>query len=585
MPRIDIDEVLREKAPRFAKYIPRFVRNWLRRTIHEEALNDILAAGWNRPPQEFIHVAFERMRIAYRIDGLERLDPAERYLFVANHPFGGLDGMMIADALIERFGDARVVVNDLLMHVEPLQPIWLPVNKHGRQTAAYARRYDEAFAGDLPILTFPAGLCSRRRDGVVSDTPWRLNFIKRAHASGRKIVPLYVEGRRTARHQTQRRDALASRRDVPPGRKPLPYRGGRSDSARRPAGDAAAAGRHRSRGGLPTQRETAMHEIKPIIDPLPREELLRELTPDRKVRDTKRAGNEIYIFTAAECPALMREVGRLREIAFRAAGGGTGEEADIDGEDRAEGGYHQLIVWDPAAQEIVGGYRFIVCTSSRQPHLSTEHYFHFSDLFRRRYLPHTIELGRSFIQPAYQARSNTKSIYALDNLWDGLGALIVLNPKAKYLFGKVTMYSSYQTVARNTLIYFLHKYFPDRDRLVTGRHPIDLGLDDPYYERIFTGENYVENYHILIQRIREFNENIPPLINSYMNLSPTMRVFDTVENPDFGGVEETGILLAIKDIYLEKRERYTRWDGWRANLRARRLAFAERIRSHLEAVK
>ena len=159
MPRIDIDEVLREKAPRFAKYIPRFVRNWLRRTIHEEALNDILAAGWNRPPQEFIHVAFERMRIAYRIDGLERLDPAERYLFVANHPFGGLDGMMIADALIERFGDARVVVND------------------------------------LPILTFPAGLCSRRRDGVVSDTPWRLNFIKRAHASGRKIVPLYVEGR------------------------------------------------------------------------------------------------------------------------------------------------------------------------------------------------------------------------------------------------------------------------------------------------------------------------------------------------------------------------------------------------------
>ena len=194
-------------------------------------------------------------------------------------------------------------------------------------------------------------------------------------------------------------------------------------------------------------------------------------------------------------------------------------------------------------------------------------------------------MGRSFIQPAYQARSNTKSIYALDNLWDGLGALIVLNPKAKYLFGKVTMYSSYQTVARNTLIYFLHKYFPDRDRLVTGRHPIDLGLDDPYYERIFTGENYVENYHILIQRIREFNENIPPLINSYMNLSPTMRVFDTVENPDFGGVEETGILLAIKDIYLEKRERYTRWDGWRANLRARGLAFAERIRSHLEAVK
>lgn len=328
-----------------------------------------------------------------------------------------------------------------------------------------------------------------------------------------------------------------------------------------------------------------MHEIKPIIDPLPREELLRELTPDRKVRDTKRAGNEIYIFTAAACPALMREVGRLRDIAFRAAGGATGEEVDIDGEDRAEGGYHQLIVWDPAAQEIVGGYRFIVCTSSRQPHLSTEHYFHFSDLFRRRYLPHTIELGRSFIQPAYQARSNTKSIYALDNLWDGLGALIVLNPKAKYLFGKVTMYTTYKAVARNALIWFLRRYFPDRDQLVEGIHPIRLDLDDPYYEELFCGATYMENYRILIQQIRKFNENIPPLINAYMNLSPTMRVFDTVSNPDFGGVEETGILVTIRDIYPEKRLRYTRWLGWRANLKHRREEFSERLREHFERIK
>ena len=289
----------------------------------------------------------------------------------------------------------------------------------------------------------------------------------------------------------------------------------------------------------------------------------------------------------AVCTLLLSSCGtRAPRVDYRElARAAVRLEMDIDADDRAAGGYHQLIVWDPAAREIVGGYRFIVCTSPFQQHLSTEHYFHFSDLFRRRYLPHTIELGRSFIQPAYQARGNTKSIYALDNLWDGLGALIVLNPKAKYLFGKVTMYTSYQTMARNTLIYFLHKYFPDHDRLVTGRRPLDLKLDDPCYEAIFTGENYVENYHILTQRIRELNENIPPLINSYMNLSPTMRVFDTVENPDFGGVEETGILLSIKDIYLEKRERYTRWDGWRANLRARRIAFAERIRLQFEEIK
>ena len=263
----------------------------------------------------------------------------------------------------------------------------------------------------------------------------------------------------------------------------------------------------------------------PIIEPVARELLLAELTPARKMRNTHRAGNEIYIFSAAECPSLMREVGRLREAAFRGAGGGTGQEVDIDEEDLAGDGYYQLIVWDPSAQEIVGGYRFIVCTTPNPRHLSTEHYFRFSERFRRKFLPRTIELGRSFVQPAYQARGNAKSIYALDNLWDGLGALIVLNPKAKYLFGKVTMYTTYKAVARNALIWFLRRYFPDRDQLVEGIHPIRLDLDDPYYEELFCGATYMENYRILIQQIRKFNENIPPLINAYMNLSPTMRVF------------------------------------------------------------
>ena len=276
--------------------------------------------------------------------------------------------------------------------------------------------------------------------------------------------------------------------------------------------------------------------MEPIIPPVDRELLRAELTPERKARDTKKAGNEIYIFPASECPALMREIGRLREIAFRGAGGGTGREVDIDAEDLAEDGYYQLIVWDPAAGEIVGGYRFIICTDEYPRHLSTEHYFRFSDKFRRRYLPRTIELGRSFVQPSYQARGNAKSIYALDNLWDGLGALIVLDPNAKYLFGKVTMYTTYKAVARNALI-------------------------------------------------REFNENIPPLINAYMNLSPTMRVFDTVSNPDFGGVEETGILVTIRDIYPEKRERYTRWLGWQADLKYRRELFREHIRGHFDRIK
>ena len=294
----------------------------------------------------------------------------------------------------------------------------------------------------------------------------------------------------------------------------------------------------------------------PIIEPVARELLLAELTPARKMRNTHRAGNEIYIFSAAECPSLMREVGRLREAAFRGAGGGTGQEVDIDEEDLAGDGYYQLIVWDPSAQEIVGGYRFIVCTTPNPRHLSTEHYFRFSERFRRKFLPRTIELGRSFVQPAYQARGNAKSIYALDNLWDGLGALIVLNPKAKYLFGKVTMYGSYDKEARNILLYFLRKHFPDRENLVEAIHPIVLDFDVEKMEALFCGGSYAEDYKTLIREIRNYRENIPPLINSYMSLSPSMRVFGTVVNPDFGNVEETGILITISDIYPKKSERH-----------------------------
>ena len=195
MPQIAIASVLRQKAPTLSRRLPRFAVEWLRRTVRERDINHILASYWELPPQEFIRACFREWNVAYSTVGLEKLDPAGRYLFVANHPFGGMDGMMLADKLVERFGDARVVVNDLLMHIEPLRPLWIPVNKHGAQNADYARRFDEAFAGDLPILTFPAGLCSRRIGGRIADTEWKTNFLKKAAASGRTIVPVFVEGR------------------------------------------------------------------------------------------------------------------------------------------------------------------------------------------------------------------------------------------------------------------------------------------------------------------------------------------------------------------------------------------------------
>jgi hypothetical protein len=302
--------------------------------------------------------------------------------------------------------------------------------------------------------------------------------------------------------------------------------------------------------------------MKDIIAPVSKEALLAELTPDKLMRKTNKADNEIYIVTYQDSPNVMREIGRVRELTFRDAGGGTGEDLDIDEYDTCSDPYKQLIVWDPQDNEIIGGYRYILCNDLPVDNhgvvqLATTHLFNFSEKFIKEYLPYTLELGRSFVQPHYQSsKAGAKALFALDNLWDGLGALIVDHPEIKYFFGKVTMYTHFHTKARNLIMYFFLKYFKDHENLVTPIHPLDLGINMEEMERVFNGGSYKEDYKILSQKVREFGENIPPLINSYMNLSPSMKTFGTVINDSFGDVEETGIILTISDIYEAKTDRH-----------------------------
>ena len=295
--------------------------------------------------------------------------------------------------------------------------------------------------------------------------------------------------------------------------------------------------------------------MEKIIPPVPKELILKELTTDKFVRKTNKGNNEVYIFSSADSPHLMRELARLREISFREAGGGTGKSFDIDEFDVGEHPYQQLIVWDPEAGEILGGYRFFICSRDTDVSwLATSHHFRFSEKFREEYLPHLVELGRSFVQPAYQqtGMSSRKGVFALDNLWDGLGALVIDNPGIKYFFGKMTMYPHYRKEARNLILYFLDRYFGDREGLVTPLKPLQPEYDEKEMEKIFTGRDYLENYRILSQAVRNLGENIPPLFNSYMNLSPTMKIFGTVINDEFGDVEETGLMITLKDLYQEK---------------------------------
>lgn len=302
--------------------------------------------------------------------------------------------------------------------------------------------------------------------------------------------------------------------------------------------------------------------MQEIISAVSRQLLQSELTPDKMLRRTNKAHNEIYIITAHDSPHTMREIGRLREEAFRFYGGGSGLPCDIDEFDLMDNPYKQLIVWNPEKQEILGGYRFlcgndIEFDAQGKPIMATATLFEFSKNFLVNYLPYTVELGRSFVSLQYQnTLEGSKNIYALDNLWDGLGALSVVDPNIRFFFGKVTMYNTYNVEARNMILYFLKKYFSDPMHLVYPKYELVTNTDQEQMMRIFSENNFKADYRILNREVRQRGVNIPPLVNAYMNLSPQMRMFGTAINRSFGNVEETGILINIEEILEDKKKRH-----------------------------
>ena len=290
--------------------------------------------------------------------------------------------------------------------------------------------------------------------------------------------------------------------------------------------------------------------------------MLAELDDKTFLRHTNNANNEIYILNSKNAPNVLREIGRLREVTFRDAGGGTGKEIDFDEFDSGENAFMQMIVWDPLEKEIVGGYRYVLCKDlsideNNNVASPTASLFRYNNNFIDQYFQYTIELGRSFVQPLYQPTFNLRrGIYALDNLWGGLGAPTIEYPDIKYLFGKVTMYIEFDKLARDIILFFFDKYFPDKENLISPLKPLSRTTSDKVLNNIFTGCNYEEDYKIMVQKVRKLGENVPPLFNAYMNLSSTMKTFGTALNDHFGGGEETGILVTVDDIYDVKKERH-----------------------------
>ena len=301
--------------------------------------------------------------------------------------------------------------------------------------------------------------------------------------------------------------------------------------------------------------------MKPIIEPVDRNLLESELSGDCFLRETNRAGNQLFI-VGPEAVNVLREIGRLREIAFRDGGGGTGEPLDLDKFDTNPAyGYQQLVLWDPDAREIIGGYRFCLCDDAvydknGQPILTSSHMFEFTKKFIKDYLPYTMELGRSFVSLEYQSsKAGAKSLYALDNLFDGIAAIgILYQNKIKYFFGKATIYREYPTEAREMIMCFL-KYFGKGRRLIHIRKEVKVEKPERYL-RLFKGLEFKDAYRVLKTEVMKYGVSIPPLVNTYMNLSPSMVFFGTGINDEFGDIYDSGILVTFEDLYPEKRQRH-----------------------------
>lgn len=327
-------------------------------------------------------------------------------------------------------------------------------------------------------------------------------------------------------------------------------------------------------------------DLSYIIPPVPRELLKAELSNKNFLRHTNYGGKVIYVTTAHLSPNIMREIGRLRELSFAVEGGGTGKEVDIDEFDTLPEPYcfKQLFVWDAENEAIVGGYRFIHGSNMFRAidgsiYTPTAELFHYTDEFVKQYLPYTLELGRSFVQPEYQPGNNLrKGMYSLDNLWDGLASIAVEIPETRYYFGKITMYPQMNRKAKDMILYFYQKHFPDRDGLVWPNEPMLIETDFNELHSLFNGRNYKEDYQILLKSVRALGSYVPPLVNAYMNLSSSMRSFGTAYNHAFGETDETGILISIRDIYPDKRARYIESYVTRNRLFERRKLFKINMR-------
>lgn len=577
---LDIRGTIASKSPEFFERIPKLLSDFavfgLRKLLREKQINDFLRNNYDNDGIEFIDSVFDNLSFSYKTANKAKSNiPAKgRLVIVSNHPLGALDGLALIKLISEVRSDVKIVANDLLMSIDNLKQLMLPLDITTK--ASYVRDIKgilDALSRDEAIILFPAGEVSRARPVGIRDGKWEAGFLFLAEKSGAPVLPVFIKGKNSFLFYA------ASLIYKPLATLLLSHEmfSKRGKSIEMVVGDMIPAANLRSlkmqkelivklvrkhlymigrgqKGVLTTEKNVAHPEDRKVIrDELSNCDILGE-TADEKT---------IYLYDHQKKSALLKEIGRLREETFRKVGEGTGERRDIDDYDKY---YRHLVLWDDKELDIVGAYR--IAQGGEIYDIQGSRGFYSGSLFRfapsfESYLPHSIELGRSFVQSKYWGSR------ALDYLWHGIGAYLSKNPQVRYMFGPVSIPGNYPEYAKKLLVYFYGRFFGSQEALAVSNNPFGpTKAEKEEFAQIFNALSYQENFRILKEQLRALGVVVPVLYKQYSELCSEggVKFLDFGVDAAFGDCLDGLILVDVEKILPAKRERYMPQPIWQKEI-------------------
>lgn len=565
---INVEQVITDKYPSFASK-PSVIRKTalfiLRRLFHEHEVNAFLEENRNCQGFEFIDQVLDYFNFTYSLSNkdLMNIPSSGRVLIIANHPLGALDGLALLKMIGEIRKDVRIVANDMLSSFSQLSPLLLPVDNLNRATRKQdIANINNALHNEEAVIVFPAGEVSRAGATGIKDSSWNHGFLHFAKKTNSPILPIYIGGKNSSLFYTisgfnRALAALLLPREMFNKHsmnlkfkigEPIPY----SQLDKLPVSGlekCKMVRKHLYR--LARGKSPLFKTEKTIAHPQDRKALKKELKQSELLGETA-DGKRIYLFDYQADSAVMREVGRLREVSFRCVGEGTGEKIDLD---RYDSHYRHLILWDEEELEIVGAYRLAEAwkmNNSEDDQLYSSTLFNYSPSMQQ-FFEQGIELGRSFVQPKYWGKRS------LDYLWYGIGAYLKRHPEVRYMFGPVSLSNSYPQHAKDLLVYFYSLYFPDRDALGKSFTPYAIKQETTEdLQKLFCGNDYKEDFKTLKQQMDFLNCTVPTLYKQYADVCEEggVRFLDFGVDADFNFCVDGLVLVDMNYLKEKKRSRY-----------------------------